>query len=76
MLLANTTLDEAKVLCLRIRTLSHKRHDWSGVDELQVTFCASLAELHDDDTGTSLMQGADHALYDAKCAGRDRICVD
>ncbi len=41
LLLANTTLDEAKVLCLRTRTLFHTRHDWSGVDGLQVTFRAA-----------------------------------
>ncbi|MBB4129544.1 ligand-binding sensor domain-containing diguanylate cyclase [Xanthomonas sp. 3075] len=75
LLLADTTLDEAQALCLRIRALFHARHDWGGVDGLQVTFSAGVAELRDDDTGASLMQRADHALYQAKSAGRDRICV-
>ncbi|XHH30812.1 diguanylate cyclase [Xanthomonas euroxanthea] len=75
LLLADTTLDDAQALCQRIRELFHARHDWGGVDGLQVTFSAGVAELRDDDTGSSLMQRADQALYQAKSAGRDRICV-
>lgn len=76
LLLADTTLDEAQALCLRIRALFHARHNWASVEGLQVTFSAGVAALRDDDTGSSLMQRADHALYEAKSAGRDRICVD
>ncbi|KOB26627.1 hypothetical protein, partial [Xanthomonas arboricola] len=36
---------------------------WGGVEGLQVTFSAGVAELRDDDTGSSLMQRADQALY-------------
>ncbi|APP85345.1 diguanylate cyclase domain-containing protein [Xanthomonas hortorum pv. vitians] len=75
LLLADTSLEEAQALCLLIRALFHARQDWGGVDGLQVTFSAGVAELRDDDTGSSLMQRADHALYEAKSAGRDRICV-
>ncbi|MCC8536434.1 diguanylate cyclase domain-containing protein [Xanthomonas axonopodis pv. poinsettiicola] len=73
LLLADTTLADAHALCLRIRTLFHARNDWGGVQGLQVTFSAGIAELRDEDTGSSLMQRADHALYEAKSAGRDRI---
>ncbi|CCG37622.1 diguanylate cyclase [Xanthomonas citri pv. mangiferaeindicae] len=75
LLLADTTLDEAQALCLRIRALFHARHNWGSVEGLQVTFSAGVAALRDEDTGSSLMQRADHALYEAKSAGRDRICV-
>lgn len=75
LLLADTTLGQAQALCLRIRARFHARHDWGGVDGLQAAFSAGVAELRDDDTGASLMQRADHALYEAKRAGRDRICV-
>ncbi|PPU78784.1 GGDEF domain-containing protein [Xanthomonas cucurbitae] len=73
LLLADTTLDDAQASCLRIRALFHARHDWGGVDGLRVTFSAGLAQLREDDTASSLMQRADHALYEAKSAGRDRI---
>ncbi|WP_115050325.1 ligand-binding sensor domain-containing diguanylate cyclase [Xanthomonas arboricola] len=75
LLLADTTLADAQALCQRIRALFHARHDWGGVDGLQVTFSAGVAQLRDEDTGSSLMQRADQALYQAKSAGRDRICV-
>ncbi|WP_434990391.1 diguanylate cyclase domain-containing protein [Xanthomonas melonis] len=75
LLLTDTGLDDAQPLCLRIRALFHARRDWGGVEGLQVTFSAGLAQLRDDDTASSLMQRADHALYDAKSAGRDRISV-
>ncbi len=75
LLLADTTLDEAQALCLRIRALFHARHNWASVEGLQVTFSAGVAALRDDDTGSSLMQRADHALYEANSAGRDRICM-
>ncbi|WOB28566.1 MULTISPECIES: diguanylate cyclase domain-containing protein [Xanthomonas] len=75
LLLGETALSDAQLLCERIRMLFHARADWGDVEGLQVTFSAGLAELGDDDTGSSLMQRADHALYEAKSAGRDRICA-
>ncbi|WP_425520152.1 diguanylate cyclase domain-containing protein [Xanthomonas campestris] len=75
LLLSDTTLEQAHALCLRIRAQFHARHDWGGVEGLQVTFSAGLAELGEEESGSSLLQRADHALYEAKSAGRDRICI-
>ncbi|WP_372383319.1 diguanylate cyclase domain-containing protein [Xanthomonas sp. NCPPB 1068] len=75
LLLADTALHDAQALCERIRTRFHARSDWGGVEGLQVTFSAGLTALRDDDTGSSLMQRADQALYQAKSAGRDQIWV-
>lgn len=40
-----------------------------------MTFSAGVAELQPDETGSSLMQRADTALYRAKSEGRDRTCA-
>nr|WP_238319428.1 ligand-binding sensor domain-containing diguanylate cyclase [Xanthomonas maliensis] len=76
LLLSDTTLDEAKTLCLRLRDQFHARRDWGGVQGLHVTFSAGIAVVREGETGPALLQRADHALYEAKSAGRDRICSD
>lgn len=72
-LLSDTPADEAERACARIRELFHARSDWGGIDGLRVTFSAGVAELREDESGSSLMQRADHALYQAKSDGRDRV---
>ncbi len=73
-LLSDTPADEAERACARIREMFHARSDWGGVAGLRVTFSAGVAELREDESASSLMQRADLALYQAKSAGRDRIC--
>lgn len=74
-LLSDTPADEAERACARIREMFHARSDWGGVAGLRVTFSAGVAELREDESASSLMQRADLALYQAKSAGRDCICV-
>jgi len=75
LLLTDTPAAEAEQVCQRIRDLFHARSDWGGVPGLRVSFSAGVAELREDESGSSLMQRADHALYQAKSQGRDRICL-
>jgi len=75
-LLSDTPAVEAQRVCERIREMFHARSDWGGIAGLRVTFSAGVAELREDESGSSLMQRADHALYQAKSTGRDRICLD
>jgi len=75
LLLADTPLIEAMEVCERIRGLFHAHADWGGMTGLQVSFSAGVAELGEDESGSSLMQRADLALYRAKSGGRDRICA-
>jgi diguanylate cyclase (GGDEF)-like protein len=75
LLLSDTPLHEAEQVCARIRERFHAHRDWGAVEGLQVTFSAGLAELGEDESGSSLMQRADQALYRAKSEGRDRICT-
>ncbi|MDG2526742.1 two-component regulator propeller domain-containing protein [Stenotrophomonas sp. HITSZ_GD] len=74
-LLSDTPAEEAERVCARIRELFHARSDWGGIEGLRVTFSAGVAELREDESGSSLLQRADHALYEAKSDGRDRIRI-
>jgi len=74
-LLSDTPAAEAERACERIRQMFHARSEWGGVAGLRVTFSAGVAELGEDESASSLMQRADQALYQAKSAGRDRICL-
>ncbi len=76
LLLNDTTLEEAELVCMRLRGLFHSQRSWAGIDDLRVTFSAGLALLGPGDrTPTLLFQRADKALYQAKSEGRDRICL-
>ena len=49
---------------------------WEGVaDGLKVTSSAGLAIARPDETVNQLLSRADHGLYQAKNAGRNRLCV-
>jgi PleD family two-component response regulator len=53
-----------------------RHYDWETVASgLTVTTSAGLAVAQPDETVTQLISRADNALYRAKNAGRDRICV-
>ncbi|MGB3392374.1 MAG: diguanylate cyclase [Stenotrophomonas sp.] len=76
LLLNDTTLEEAELVCMRLRGLFHSQRSWAGIDDLRVTFSAGLVLLGPGDrTPTLLSQRADKALYQAKSEGRDRICL-
>ncbi len=76
LLLPNTALDEAVVICERLQDAFRRHCDWADVSGLQVTFSTGLAECRFDDTPLRLMERADAAMYRAKKQGRDVICVD
>lgn len=55
---------------------SVEHHTWSQVAEgLAVTTSAGLATCRPDETITQLLSRADDALYRAKNAGRNRVCI-
>jgi diguanylate cyclase len=41
----------------------------------EVTLSAGVAQLQSGESSTALLARADHALYEAKNSGRDRVCV-
>ena len=70
---ADATIDDAKVVCERIRNVV-ERHADDGAP--RVTVSIGLAAAVDGDTVESLLKRADAALYRAKGEGRNRVAVD
>ena len=41
----------------------------------RISFSAGIAQFHPGDSASTLLARADHALYQAKHLGRDRVCI-
>jgi diguanylate cyclase (GGDEF)-like protein len=71
--LPDTGLLEARSLCERVR-IAVERHDWAAVHAgLAVTVSIGVAMRQDAETPQSLVEIADHCLYEAKRCGRNRV---
>jgi diguanylate cyclase (GGDEF)-like protein len=81
-LLAETRLEQARIVAERIRWAIermdfHSPPDWQARPSIiQVTVSIGVASLHlEKDSLLELLTRADKALYKAKAAGRNRVCV-
>ncbi len=75
LLMPDTLLEEAQLVCERLQAAFHARSRWAGLETLQVTFSIGVVALRREDTGEDLYRRADAALYQAKHDGRDRLHV-
>ncbi len=73
--LGNTDIHTAMVILDGIREHFAKIIHEESDKQFQVTFSAGLAQLSDFSEGSQLVSAADDALYRAKEAGRNRICL-
>jgi len=75
MIFSGCNLGEAKAVLERIRRkIEHSEFAVEG-KKIQVTLSAGLASAETgDDTASSIMTGADAALYEAKHRGRNQVC--
>lgn len=73
-LLVETTVEDALVLVERMRAAVAALRIPDVPDS--ITLSAGVAEAHAGDSAQDLLRRSDHALYQAKAAGRDRTCVD
>jgi diguanylate cyclase (GGDEF)-like protein len=71
-LLPQTTLEDARRLAEKLR--QHLRSP-SAFQELPVTASFGVTQLAEGETVERLLKRVDQALYDAKQAGRNRVCV-
>ena len=76
MILRNTTLNGARLLAERIRRKVEKLECQGKRKPISMTVSAGVAALESGETGLSLFERCDAALYAAKNSGRNRVCVD
>lgn len=72
-LLANTNWEDAWVIAERLRMLVEDLHVVTDRYNLRVTASFGIAVLEAEDTFETVVRRADHALYAAKLAGRNRV---
>lgn len=75
LILAHTSIEGAKVAAEKIRA-AIECIEWSEMSEgLRVTVSVGVAQWVPGESPVQLVQRADHALYDAKSNGRNRVGV-
>ncbi len=77
LILPHTTKAEASSLAERIRfRIENSRLQLDGRTSVTMTICVGVATLPRDARGEeALLDAADHALYQAKQSGRNRVCM-
>lgn len=74
-LLAGRTLAQAQAVCQALRQgIAAAPFPLAGA-ALQVTVSLGVGQQHDAESGADLVAGVDRALYAAKHAGRNTVCV-
>ncbi len=75
-LLPNTSLEEAQIVAERLRKRVKEKIVHQLGREKSVTISVGISSMHsDDDSHEMVIRRADHALYEAKRTGRDRVVV-
>ena len=75
-LLPDTEVQGAVFMLERLRQMMQKSPLNYHQKKISVTFSGGVAGLHETDSGASLIQRADRALYASKTQGRDRVEID
>jgi diguanylate cyclase (GGDEF)-like protein len=75
MLVRNTTLDGARLLAERIRRKVEKLQCQAKRKPITMTVSAGVATLGSGEKAQQLFERADKALFEAKHAGRNLVCV-
>ncbi len=75
LVLPDTNIDEAAALCERLRQ-TIEAFDWTKFHpQLKVTMSFGISLADGIDHHDKLLDAADHKLYEAKVAGRNRVCI-
>lgn len=72
-LLPDTPLDKGIEAMTRLQRELTKRFFMAGVEKVLITFSAGVAQLVTGEAGADAIKRADHAMYLAKRAGKNRV---
>ena len=72
--LPETTLQEAADAAERVRSLMAETPICYASENFSVTVSIGISEYRAGDSQETLLQRADQAMYQAKQAGRNRVC--
>jgi diguanylate cyclase len=78
-ILPGTELEDAKGLTERVRSQLEVKElviNDSGREIGKITASFGITQLREDDDAEALIERADVKLYEAKCAGRNRVAAD
>ncbi|MBL8398850.1 MAG: diguanylate cyclase [Candidatus Accumulibacter sp.] len=75
LLLPDTTLDDAQTALTRLQRELTRRIFMHNNNRQLITFSAGVTDFRADDSQTSVTKRADEAMYAAKQAGKNRVCV-
>ncbi len=76
LIMPDTPLDKAQVLCNRLRDAVRTTRPDAIVDSDAITLSGGVAQLRNGEARDEVIHRADIALYQAKTSGRDRIAVN
>ena len=72
-LLPDTALERGIDAMMRLQRELTKKYFMAGSEKLLITFSAGVAQLGPDEDNASAIKRADHAMYTAKRAGKNRV---
>jgi PleD family two-component response regulator len=72
-MLPDTQIDEARIGFERLRRLLSRDEAWGERAHMRVSFSAGLTTWRGGEALRDALARADHALYEAKASGRDRL---
>lgn len=72
-LMPDTPLEQGIDAMMRLQRALTKRFFLAGTEKILITFSAGVAQLAPDESGDAAITRADHAMYLAKRAGKNRV---
>ena len=75
MLLADTSVEAARVIAEKLRKTIESAGFNSGGDKIKITVSCGISEFGPDESGETVFKRADEALYQAKKNGRNQCVV-
>jgi diguanylate cyclase (GGDEF)-like protein len=75
-ILPETSWEQAEEVAQRVRkAVAEKAIEFNGAEYPPVSISSGITQVLDGDEFGDIISAADHALYEAKASGRNRVCI-